>query len=53
MEILESFGIDQDVTKLWEPGTDEILWFRDEKKRLVRMERHRNRPPPGVRFVVS
>ncbi|KAI9372465.1 FAD binding domain-containing protein [Aspergillus egyptiacus] len=50
MEILEAFGIDHEVTRQWEPATDEILWERDGHGTLVRMDRVRNQPAVGVRW---
>nr|P0DUL5.1 RecName: Full=FAD-dependent monooxygenase hkm7; AltName: Full=Hancockiamides biosynthesis cluster protein 7 [Aspergillus hancockii] len=51
MEIFESFGIEGEVTKQWEPATDEILWCRNESGTLSRMERFRNEPPVGVKWT--
>ncbi|KAI1993983.1 hypothetical protein LOZ51_002844 [Ophidiomyces ophidiicola] len=51
MEIFESFGIHGKVTKRWEPATDETVWCRGEDGKLVRTERYRNHPPPGVRWT--
>ncbi|EEP79376.1 conserved hypothetical protein [Uncinocarpus reesii 1704] len=51
MEIFERFEIHDQVTKLWEPATDETLWYRDDNGQLRRIERYRNVPPPGVRWT--
>ncbi|CBF69357.1 uncharacterized protein ANIA_10814 [Aspergillus nidulans FGSC A4] len=50
MEILETFEVAHEVTRLWERATDEMLWCRDAQGNLTRMERFRNQPPQGVRW---
>jgi hypothetical protein len=51
MEILETFGIHDKVTKRWQPATDEMLWLRGKDDILIRTERLRTKPPNGVRCV--
>lgn len=53
MEIFEDFGIHDKITKLWEPATDEAIWYRNEAGNLSRAERYRSQPPPGVRCVLK
>ncbi|KAL4956622.1 FAD binding domain-containing protein [Aspergillus filifer] len=50
MEILETFGISHKVSRLWEQGTDEMLWCRGADGNLIRMERFHTQPQGGVRW---
>ncbi|RHZ50993.1 uncharacterized protein CDV56_105409 [Aspergillus thermomutatus] len=51
MEIFKSWGIHNQVTKLWEPATHETLWYRGQDEKLTRTDRYPSQPPPGVRWT--
>ncbi|GFF22616.1 FAD binding domain protein [Aspergillus udagawae] len=51
MEIFESWGIHDQITRLWEPATHETLWYRGLDGKLVRTDRYLNQPPAGVRWT--
>jgi hypothetical protein len=53
MEIFESFGFDQEVTKLWDPITDDAVWSRDADGTFSRTEREVRPLPLRARYASS
>ncbi|KAJ5140422.1 hypothetical protein N7448_003830 [Penicillium atrosanguineum] len=51
MEIFESFGFDQEVTKLWDPITDDAVWSRDADGSFYRSEREMRPLPLRARWT--
>ncbi|RHZ63464.1 uncharacterized protein CDV56_109012 [Aspergillus thermomutatus] len=50
MEMFESFGIDQEITQVWEPITGWALWCRNAEGTLARSDRMDNPTPVRCRW---
>ncbi|GIC86188.1 uncharacterized protein Aud_002553 [Aspergillus udagawae] len=50
MEMFESFGLDQEITQVWEPITGWALWCRNAEGTLARSDRMDNPTPVRCRW---